>query len=117
MMSRLTSDRAKNSSNRTPPCSSATKYSFKLSCFSLARLNRIETCSTEMIGCLSIAAPLHIQDKLVLVLFEHKDPDRHAGRRAEEADRDHGQIQPLAPEHAAPESRDVPVHRVDVDQL
>ena len=51
IMSKLTSERAKNSSNRTPPCKRATKYSFRLSCFSFARLKRIETWSMEIIGC------------------------------------------------------------------
>ena len=52
------------------PFTAANKYSFRLSCFSLARLKRMETLFTSII-LLIFMPPSNMQDKFILLAPEH----------------------------------------------
>lgn len=62
-------------------------------------------------------APLHVQDELVLILFEHPDAEAQAQRGAEERNQHHVGGQPLAPHDAGTHGGDVPVDGVQVDDV
>ena len=58
-----------------------------------------------------------MQHEAVLCLAEHLDAYQHRDEGAEAADEEHVDVQRDAPHQGAAEARDIPVHRVQLDDL
>ena len=58
-----------------------------------------------------------MQHEAVLCLAEHLDAYQHRDKGAEAADEEHVDVQRDAPHQGAAEARDIPVHRVQLDDL